>query len=158
MDAAAEEGTHREHHRSRSELETHLGARTHHAIAFHQQIVDRLLEQGEVRLGFEGAADEAAVEIAVDLGAGRAHRRPLAGVQRAELDTAMIRRRRHDAAECVDLPDQMPFADTADSRIAAHLAEGLDTLGEQQGARAGASRGEGRLGTGVAATDDDDVV
>ena len=52
----------------------------------------------------------------------------------------------------------MALADTADRRIAAHHADRLDVVGQQQRARAGARRRERGLGTGMAAADDDDVV
>jgi type IV pilus assembly protein PilO len=39
---------------------------------------------------------------------------------------------RHQAAEGVDLLDQMALADTADGRVARHLAQGLDVLRQQK--------------------------
>ena len=41
--------------------------------------------------------------------------------------------------------------------VAAHLAQGIDALGQQQRARAHARGGKRSLGAGVAATDHDDV-
>ena len=38
---------------------------------------------------------------------------------------------RHGAAERIDLLDQVPLADAADGRIAAHLPERLDVVREQ---------------------------
>ena len=54
------------------------------------QIAALLLEQREVRLVLERAADECLVERAIRLHARRAHRRTLAGVQRARLDRRRI--------------------------------------------------------------------
>ena len=99
----------------------------------------------------------ALVERAVGLRARRAHRRALARVEHAELDAGAIGGARHHAAERVDLPHQMALADAADGRIAAHLAERLDVLREQQRARAHARRRQRGLGAGVAAADDDHV-
>jgi hypothetical protein len=39
---------------------------------------------------------------------------------------------RHRAAQRVDLLDQMALADAADRRVAAHLAERLDVVRQQQ--------------------------
>ena len=73
------------------------------------------------------------------------------------MDAGAVRGLSHRAAEGVDLADEVTLADAADRRIAAHLPERLDALGEEQSARSGAGRGKGRLGTGVTAPDDDDV-
>ena len=102
-------------------------------------------------------ADRLLVQRAVGLRARRAHRRTLAGIERAELDAGAIGRARHRAAERVDLLDEVTLADAADRRVAAHLAERLDALRQQQRARAHARRGQRGLGAGVAAADDDDV-
>jgi len=57
MNAPAEKSPDGQYHRARQELEPHLGARAGHAIAFHQQIVHRLLEQRKAWLRLQGAAN-----------------------------------------------------------------------------------------------------
>jgi hypothetical protein len=49
------------------------------------------------------------------------------------------------------------LADAADRRVAAHLPQRLDVVGEQQRLAAHAGGGQGGLGAGMAATNDDDV-
>ena len=161
VDPSAEERAGGEHHRVGAEGEAHGG---HHAgdagaarPVFEEQVVDGLLKEREAGLGLEPAPDLDAVELAVDLGPGRPDGRAAARVQGAEVDAASVRGGAHRAAQGVDLAHEVPLADSADGRVAAHLAEGLDRLGEEQGARARARRGEGRLGAGVPAADDDDV-
>ena len=51
----------------------------------------------------------------------------------------------------------MALSQTADGRIARHLPHPVDPLGNQRRAYATPPRGQRRLGSGVAATDDDDV-
>ncbi|MNN79735.1 hypothetical protein D3C81_1964050 [compost metagenome] len=51
----------------------------------------------------------------------------------------------------------MALADAADGRVAAHVAEGFHVVGEQQGLDPHACCGQCRLGTGMAATDDDHI-
>ena len=63
----------------------------------------------------------------------------------------------HQPVQGVDLADQMALAQAADGRVAAHLADGLELVGEQQGARAEARRRRGGFAAGVAAADDDHV-
>src|SRR5690606_35534034 len=63
----------------------------------------------------------------------------------------------HCPTERIDLLDEMPLTDAADGGIAAHLPECFDALREQQRAHADPSRGQGGLGPGMAAADDDDI-
>ena len=128
-----------------------------HRIPVHDEIGDGLLEQREPGRAFEHPANVPAIQRAVDLGAGRPHRGTLARVEGTEVDPAVVRGHRHRPAERVDLLDEVPLADPADGRVAAHLPQRLDALGEQQGLRAGPRRGKRRLGAGMAATDDDHV-
>ena len=121
------------------------------------EVGDLLLEEPQVRLRLEQPADGALVELAVGLRAGGAHRRSLAGIQGAKLDARLVRRQRHGAAERIDFLDQMALADAADGRVAAHLPERLDVVGEQQRAPAHARGRERRLGAGMAAADHDHV-
>ena len=60
--------------------------------------------------------------------------------------------------ERVDLLDQVSLADAADRGIAAHLAQGLDVVRQQQGAGPHAGGRERGFGAGMAAADDDDFV
>jgi hypothetical protein len=94
-------------------------------------VVDRGLEHGQVRLVLDRAPDEAAIQVAVGLAAGRADRRALAGIEPAPLDAGRVRRARHDPAQRINLPDQVALADATDRRVAAHGADGLDRVGEQ---------------------------
>ena len=66
-------------------------------------------------------------------------------------------RARHHAAERIDLLDEVTLADAADGGIAAHLAQRLDGLREQQRARTHARGRERGFGARVAATHDDYV-
>ncbi len=146
MDASAEKGADRQHHRAGHETQPHLGLDADHAVLLDDEVVDGLLEEEESGLILDRHAHGGLVEQAIGLGAGGAHRRPLAGVEDAELDAAPIGGAGHEPAERVDLLDQVPLADAADRRVAAHLADGLDVLGQQQGARAAARRRQRRLG------------
>ena len=157
VDASAEEGADGHHHARGLDAGADAGHHAAHRVTLDEQIGDRLLEQREPGRVLQHPADVAAVERAVDLGAGRPHRRALAGVEGPEVNPAMVGGHRHRAAQRVDLLDEVPLADPADGRVAAHLPERLDALGEQQGLGARPGRGERRLGAGVAAADDDDV-
>jgi hypothetical protein len=141
--------------RARKRMPTWVTAPT--TVALHHQVVHGLLEQPEVRLVLQAAADGGLVEDAVGLGPGGAHRRPLAGVEDAELDAALVGGQGHGAAQRVHLLDQVALADAADRGVAAHLPQRLDVVGEQQGGAAHAGRGQGGLGAGMATAHHDDV-
>ena len=161
VDPPAEEGAGGEDDRGGPEREAHRG---HHpgrpealGPVLEEEVVDGLLEEREAGLGLERAPDRHPVALPVDLRPGRAHGRAAARVQGAEVDPAAVRGAPHGAAEGVDLAHEVPLADPPDRGVAAHLAEGLDALGEEQGAGAGAGGGKGRLGPRVPAPDHDDV-
>ncbi len=155
---AGQEGAGGQHHGRCVEAQAGLGQHAGDPPGFKEQVVDASLEHGQSGLGLDGAADEAAVEVAVGLAAGGAHRRPLAGVEPPPLDAGRVRGARHHPAQRVDLAHQVALADAADGGIAAHRADGFDGVGEQQRSCAGAGGGERGFGAGMAATDHDHVM
>ena len=155
MDQARQERAGRQHHRVRMEGQADLGHDPDHPVAVQQQVVDRLLEQRQVRLVFEARPDRLLVENAVGLRAGRADRRPLAGIEDAELDAGFVGGNGHGAAQRIHFLDQVPLADAADGRVAGHLAQRFDVVGEQQRGAAHPGGRQRGLGAGMAATDDD---
>ena len=126
-------------------------------VAGKDEIVGLAFDDGQIRRFADRLLHGGGVELAIGLGARTAHRRPLAPVQHAELDAALVGHPAHQAVERIDLADQMALAEPADRRIARHRADGREAVGQQRGVRAHArSRGRG-LAAGVAATDHDDV-
>ena len=81
-----------------------------------------------------------AVKRADGLRAGPAHRRPLAPVEQTKLDSGAICDFAHQSVEGIDLAHQMALANPADGRIAGHLAQGGEFVGEEQRLGAGARR------------------
>ena len=158
VDLAGQEGAGGQHHGLGIEAQAGLGDHPAHGVAFDHQIVHRRLEHGQVGLAFDDGADRHAVQVAVGLAAGRAHGRTLGGVEGAPLDAGAVGGMRHRTAQGVDLLDQVALADAADGRVAAHRAHRFDVVGQQQGAHAGAGRGQRGFGASVATADDDDVV
>ena len=97
------------------------------------------------------------IQPPVGLGSGRADRGSLARVEDPELDAGTVDGPRHRATQGVDLAHEVPLADTAEGRVAAHLAEGLDALGQQQSLAAHAGGRQCGLGAGMAATHHNDL-
>lgn len=122
MNLAVQKCARRQHHGTRAELDAHLRYRADHPVALDHQIIDRLLEQPQVRLVLDHAANRSLVQNPVCLGTGGAHGGAFARIQNAELDAAFVGSQRHRAAHRIDLFDQMALANTAYRRVAAHLA------------------------------------
>ena len=99
----------------------------------------------------------AAVQAAVHLGTRALRRRPLAAVQQAKLNPRLVTGARHYPVERVNLPDDVALTQTTDRRIARHLADAVEPLGNQRRAGAAAPSCGGSLRASMAATDDDDV-
>src|SRR5277367_2559983 len=158
VNPAAQESADRQHQRACTKLDAALRDHAHHALAFDQEVRRFLLEQGEIRLALEPAANRALIELPIRLHTRGAHGGSLAQVQGAKLDAGLVRGQRHRAAQGIDLLDQMALADAADRRIAAHLTQRLDIVSEQQGALAHARRRQGGFGARMAAADHDHSV
>ncbi len=157
MDLATEEGPGGQHHGFRPEAQPHLGHHAGDPVPLQHQIVRRLLENTQIGLAFQDAPNGRLVERAVGLGPGSPYRRALASVQDPELDAAQIRGLPHGSAESIDLLHQMAFADAANRWITRHLTQGFDVVGQKQRLATHARCGQGGLGTGMAATDNDHV-
>ena len=157
VDLAVEERPRRQHDCTCAKLHAHLRHRADHAVALHQQVFDGLLEQHQVRLVFQAMADRRLVQHAVRLGTGGADGRPLAGVEDAELDPALVRGNGHDPAQRIHFLDQMALANAPDGRVAAHLPQRLDVVRQQQGLTTHARRRQSGLGAGVSAAHHDHI-
>ena len=97
------------------------------------------------------------IEPPILLGPRPAHRRPLAAIEDAELDAALVGDAAHQPVERIDLADEMPLPQPTDRRIAGHGADGGEAMGDQRRPRAHARGRSRRLTAGMAAADHDDI-
>ena len=139
------------------EANAHLRNNPGHPVTVDQQVVARRLKQPQIRLMFQAPPHRGSVKHAIRLSTGSAHSRTLGAVQDLEVNTGFVRSPSHGAAQCIDLFDEVSLADPTDGRVAAHLPEGLEAMGEQQCCRAHAGRRQRGLGAGVATTDHDHI-
>ncbi len=133
----------------------------HHAgnpLSLDNEIADSLFDNGEIFLRLDHCPDSAPVEFAIGLRPRRAHGRALARIERAELDAGAVDRAGHCAAERVNFLGQVPLANAANRRVAAHLPEPGNALRHQQRARARPRGSQRGFRPGVAAADHYDVV
>ena len=157
MHPAVEKGAGRQHHGTGTETNTGLAHHAGHAAPVDEDVVHRLLKQPKIRLLLEPAADRRAIQHAISLRAGGAHRLALARVEDAKLDAGLVGGCCHRTAQRVDLLDQMALADAADRRIATHLPQRFEAVRQQQRAAAHAGGRERGFGAGMAAADDDEI-
>ena len=71
------------------------------------------------------------IEDSIGLRTRRAHRRPLRGIERPELDPGHVGGEGHRAAQRIDLLDQVALADTPNRGVARHLAECFDAVRQE---------------------------
>ena len=63
-----------------------------------------------------------------------------------------------DAVEGIDFPHEMALAQSTDRRIAGHLADRIEAMGQQQGAGAQASRRGRGFAAGMAGAHHDNII
>ncbi len=131
MNFAGQKSAGGQHHGRREETQTGLRDGAAYRVVLDDQIVHRRLEHGQIRLRFHRAANEAAIEIAIGLTARGAHGWALRCIESSPLDAGGVRGAGHDPAQRIDFLDQVPLADAADSRVAAHRADRLDVVRQQ---------------------------
>ena len=158
MDDPAQERARRQHHRAGPNRPAIAGDDPRHRAVLHDQVLDRRLDHLQVRRRPDRRLHGGAIELAVGLGARALHGRPLGAVEQAELDAGGIGHPPHQPIQRIDLAHQMPLAESADGRIAGHLADGGKPVRDQRRARAHPGGDGRRLAARMAAADDDDVV
>ena len=157
MDDATQEGAGGENDGARTDFGTVGEDDTGYAGTVHDEVDGFAFDDIEVfaRLGL--AQHLAAVDGAIGLGAGTLDGGALAAVQEAELNPGEVGDTAHDAVHRVDLAHEVALAETADGGVAGHDADIGAAQGDERGARAHAGGGMGCFGSGVSATDDDDI-
>src|SRR5882757_6519298 len=139
------------------EFDSALGDHTADGFACDQKIGRFLLKQDEIGLVFQHGANGMLIKHSIRLGPRRAYRRTLAGIENAEVNAGSVRRACHSTAERIDFLDEVSLANSTNSRIAAHLAKGLDALGEEERMQSHPCGRERRLGTSMPSADHDDI-
>ena len=114
-------------------------------------------EPRDVRLARERLANPGAIAALVGLCARRPDRRAPAPVEQLELNARGVDRQSHEAAERVDLTNEMSLCGAADRRIARHQRHGLRRKRAQPDAASEPRRSPCRFAAGMPGADDDDV-
>ena len=122
-------------------------------MACNQELGDLSLLDLEVGLGLEDFAHFEAVVLLVTLGTGRPDGGTARGVEQTKLDADGIGDFGHDAAESVDLADDVSLGDASDGGVAGHLGDEVGVEGEQRSAESHAGGGHGSFTASVSGSD-----
>ena len=158
MDHAPKERARGEHDTGRAIGLPVFGHDARDPATCHDQIVDPALDHVEAMQVQDLALHGHAVECPVGLGARTSHRRSLAPVEQAELNARRIRHPSHQPVKRIDLAHEMSLAQSADCRVAGHLANSRDLVGDENRARAMTGRRGRGLAAGMAAADHDHII
>src|SRR3989304_2440983 len=93
----------------------------------------------------------------VGLGSRCSHCRPFSGVQHSKLDSSLVDSTCHLPAKCVDLFDQMAFANSTNSWITGHLPKRIEIKCEHKSVATHSSRSQRSLDTSMPSSNDDYV-
>ena len=158
MDEAIEKGAGRQNHGAGREHATIAEQHAGDTALFNDQVFNPTLDDVEIGGRRDLSLHRLPIQLAVGLSAGTVHGRAFGSIEQAELDAGCVGDPAHQAVERVDLADQMTLAEPADGRVARHFADRREGMRDQRRPGADARRGGGRLGSGVPAADDDDVI
>jgi hypothetical protein len=128
-----------------------------HGAIGHHEIVDLAFDHGQIVGLADRPLHRLGVELAIGLRARAAHGWPLAAIEDAELDAALVGSAPHQAVERVDLAHEMALSEPADRRIAGHRPNGRKPVGHERRPCAHARGGRRGLAARVATPDHDDV-
>ena len=116
------------------------------------------LFQIQILLAFANPLQPELIRLLVTLRARRPNRRTAFGVEHAELQAGHVGGFSHFAPHRVNFAGQVSLGQTADGRVAGHLADGVRIDGQEQSLAAHPRRRQRRLDPGMAGSDDDDVI
>ena len=128
MHLAIQESARGEHDGLRPESDAQLRDDAHYPVTLQQQVIHRLLEEGEIGLVLQRLSNGLTIQDTVCLGARGSNRGALAGIENSELDTGVIGGNSHDATQRIDFLDEMSLTNAANGRIAGHLAQGVQIV------------------------------
>ena len=123
------------------------------AAIFGLEVHGLALDDGQVRLGFQGGLHALVVAALVHLSAQGVDGGALARVQHAHLDQGIVGSEAHLAAHGVQFANEMALAGAADGRVAGHHADAVQVQREQGRLKAHPRGGQGRLAAAVARAD-----
>ena len=153
MNPTAQKRTGGQHHSPCLVAPAIRGLHARHPLTRDEQPRHRSLRKRDPRNRLQQRPHRATIQPAIALGARAPDRRTLGAVEHPELDPRAVGSPPHDPTQRVHLPRHRPLGYPANGRVARHLPDHLEILGQQQHPRASPGRKGASLGAGVAAAD-----
>ena len=123
-----------------------------------EEVCDETFEEGEGGEGGGDLSEAAGVGRLVALDPDGADGGSARGVEGAILEAGEVGIEAHFAAEGVEFNDEVGLGESADGGVAGHQAEGVALGGDEEGVAAHPGGGEGGFASGMAGTNDEDIV
>ncbi len=158
MDKAVEEGSRGEDHGAGADAVSVQGLDPGDPPLSDEDFGDDGLEEGQPGLSLQPFFHGQPVTGLVGLGSRSLDRPSPAAVEEAEVDPGFVGQATHQAADGVDLPDELSFGQAADGGIAGHLGDGFQVGGDQACALPHGAGCIGGLAPGVSGAHHDDVI
>lgn len=127
------------------------------AVPVCQDFLSIALEELDTRGGFHDPFHAGTVGEFVALSTGCPHAGAFGCVEHAPLDGCSIGIEGHGAAERVDFADDVPFGQSANGGIAAHLTDGIEVLCQESDVTPKPCCGQCGFDAGVASSDDEHI-
>jgi hypothetical protein len=99
-----------------------------------------------------------AVGLFVALDPGASDRRSFGGIQPAELNARLVRQIAHDAAQGVDLFDQVAFGEASHRRVAGHVGHSVQIYIKYQDFQTHSGGRQGAFAAGMPGSHHDEII
>ena len=153
----AEEGTRTQHHCVRPQLPPVGQHEATHPAAVQSESRSLARDQYEIVEPGQFMLDESLEQFAVRLNPRALHRAALGPIEHPIMDRRSIGGAPDQTVERIDFPHEVPLAQPADGRIAAHRTDGFQVEADQPDPHTHARCDRGCLATGMAATHDKNI-
>jgi hypothetical protein len=131
------------------ELVAVLSGKTYDTIPVHEDLASTRKNPLNIGLMTNYGGDPVGIASLVSLRARRPYRRSSTAIEQLELDARRIDRTAHQAAQRIDLANQVSLRGSSDGRVARHVRDGLEREGAHADATSHSCRGECRFDSGM---------
>jgi hypothetical protein len=133
MHQPAQKGPRGHDHSASAKLQIEVGTTPQHPARLEDKPGDGRLKHVQVGLQLQRVLEPKLIGLLIALRSRRLDGGPLRLVQQSKLDAGDIGVDRHFAAQGVDLPHHLSLGLSANRGVAAHLRDGVDVAGQEQG-------------------------
>lgn len=120
-----QESSGRQYDSRRSILGITANSDTDRFSVFDEKLLNHLLLDGQVFMFFDDLFNEKLIRFFIRLSTRRVHRRAFGDIQHAKLNTGCVNHTGHQSTQRINLADNLAFCDASDSRVTAHLPDGV---------------------------------